>query len=146
MSLLYKVSKSEREKQILYINAYVWNLERWYWWTYLQDSSGDADIENGFVDTVEEGEGRTNWKSNTETCANEAASENLLHDTGNSNLVLCDNLEGWDGVGGELEVQEGGDICIPMTGSCDIRQKLTKYYKAIFFLFLNLTRKIFKIN
>ena len=26
-------SKSEREKQILYINTYVWNLERWYWWT-----------------------------------------------------------------------------------------------------------------
>ena len=22
--------KSEREKQILYINAYIWNLERWY--------------------------------------------------------------------------------------------------------------------
>ena len=30
-----KWSKSERE-QISYINAYVWNLERWwYWWTYL---------------------------------------------------------------------------------------------------------------
>ena len=26
-------SKSEREKQILYMNAYIWNLERWYWWT-----------------------------------------------------------------------------------------------------------------
>jgi len=24
--------------------------------------------------------------------------------------VLYDNLEGWDGVGGEREVQEGGDI------------------------------------
>ena len=23
-------SKSEREKQILYINAYMWNLEKWY--------------------------------------------------------------------------------------------------------------------
>ena len=30
----------------------------------------------------------------------------------------CDNLEGWDGVGGEKEVQEGGDICIPMLDSC----------------------------
>ena len=29
-------SKSEREKQILYINTYVWNLERWPWWTCLQ--------------------------------------------------------------------------------------------------------------
>ena len=34
-------SKSEREKQILYINAYVWNLERRYWWTYLQDIGGE---------------------------------------------------------------------------------------------------------
>ena len=31
--------------------------------------------------------------------------------------VLCDNLDGWDGVGGGREVQEGGDICIPMAAS-----------------------------
>ena len=24
-------SKSEREKQILYINRYMWSLENWYW-------------------------------------------------------------------------------------------------------------------
>ena len=30
---------------------------------------------------------------------------------------LCDNLEGWEGVGGEKAVQEGGDICIPMADS-----------------------------
>ena len=35
-----------------------------------------------------------------------------------SNLVLCDNLEDWDGMGGEREVQEGRDICIPMADSC----------------------------
>ena len=29
-------SKSEGEKQISYINAYMWNLEKWYWWNYLQ--------------------------------------------------------------------------------------------------------------
>ena len=29
-------SKSEREKQISYINAYMWNLEKWYRWTGLQ--------------------------------------------------------------------------------------------------------------
>ena len=33
------------ESQILYINACIWNLERWYWWTYLQGSNGDADTE-----------------------------------------------------------------------------------------------------
>ena len=28
-----ELSKSERERQILYMNAYIWNLERWYWWS-----------------------------------------------------------------------------------------------------------------
>ena len=32
-------------------------------------------------------------------------------------LVLCDNLEGWDEVQGGMEVQEGGDMCIPMADS-----------------------------
>ena len=28
--------------------------------------------------------------------------------------MLCDSLEGWDGVRGRREVQERGDICIHM--------------------------------
>ena len=32
-------------------------------------------------------------------------------------LVLCDNLEGWDGVRGVREVQEEGDICVLMADS-----------------------------
>ena len=32
--------------------------------------------------------------------------------------MLCDNLEGWDVVGGEREVLEGGDVCIPKADSC----------------------------
>ena len=31
---------------------------------------------------------------------------------------LCINLEGWHGEGDEGEVQEGGDISIPMADSC----------------------------
>ena len=31
--------------------------------------------------------------------------------------MLCDNLERRDGVGGGREVQDGGDVYIPMTGS-----------------------------
>ena len=31
--------------------------------------------------------------------------------------MLCDNLEGWDGVGGGREVQEGGDISILVADS-----------------------------
>ena len=32
--------------------------------------------------------------------------------------VLCDNLEGWDEVGGRREFQEEGDIWISMTDPC----------------------------
>ena len=31
--------------------------------------------------------------------------------------MLCDNLEGWGGVGFRRKVQEGGDICIPVADS-----------------------------
>ena len=37
---------------------------------------------------------------------------------GDRNVMLCDNLGRWDGVGGGREVGEGGDICISMAGSC----------------------------
>ena len=39
-------SKSEKERQILYSNAYIRNLEKWCWRIYLQGSSGETDIEN----------------------------------------------------------------------------------------------------
>ena len=44
-------SKSEREKQISYINAYVWKLEKWYRWTALQGRNWDTDVENKRMDT-----------------------------------------------------------------------------------------------
>ena len=31
---------------------------------------------------------------------------------------LCVNLEGWNGEEDGGEVQQGGDICMPMTDSC----------------------------
>ena len=31
--------------------------------------------------------------------------------------MLCDHLEGWDGVGGGREVREVGNICMPMADS-----------------------------
>ena len=42
------VSPNEKRK-LLCINTFIWNLERWYWWTYLGASSGDTDIENRLV-------------------------------------------------------------------------------------------------
>ena len=32
--------------------------------------------------------------------------------------MLCDDLEGWEVVGGGREVQVGGDTCIPLADSC----------------------------
>ena len=51
-------SKSEREKQISYINVCIWNLERWYWWTYSQSSNGD--IRHG-EQTCQHSRRRTGW-------------------------------------------------------------------------------------
>ena len=31
---------------------------------------------------------------------------------------LCINLEGWEREGDRSELQEGGDVCVPMTDSC----------------------------
>ena len=61
-------SESEREKQISYINAHIWNLEKWYWWTYFQGRKGDADIENGLADTVGKGGRGTNGDGSTDMC------------------------------------------------------------------------------
>ena len=49
-------SKSEREKQISSINAYMWNLEKWYRWSYLQGRNRDPDAENKCMDTKGEEE------------------------------------------------------------------------------------------
>ena len=54
-------SKSEREKQISYGIAYMWNLEKWYRWTYLQSRNRDTDIENKHMDT-KRGRGGMNWE------------------------------------------------------------------------------------
>ena len=43
-------SKSERDKQVLCINAYMWNLEKWYRWTGLQGRNRDTNVENKHMD------------------------------------------------------------------------------------------------
>ena len=36
---------SKSKKLVSYINAYMWNLEKWYRWTGLQGRNRDADVE-----------------------------------------------------------------------------------------------------
>ena len=47
--------KSERGKQILYTNAYMWSLEKWYGWTYVLGRNREASVENGHTDTAGKG-------------------------------------------------------------------------------------------
>ena len=61
-------SKSERETQILYINAYIWSLDRWWQPSYMQDSERDTDVKNRLLDSVGEGEDGMIWENSTETC------------------------------------------------------------------------------
>jgi len=64
------------------------------------------------------GEGWANGESSVETRTpphvEYVASGNLLYEAESSDPVLWDILDRWDGVGGGMEVQEGGDIHVPM--------------------------------
>ena len=62
-------SKSEREKQILYINAYIWNLERQKQWSYMKGRKGDTDVKNRLLESVRESEGGMILENRIETCA-----------------------------------------------------------------------------
>ena len=53
----------------------------------------------------------------------------ICYMTQSLNPVLCDNLEGCEWVG--REVQKRGDIVISVADSYDIWQKPTQYCKAI---------------
>ena len=96
-------SKPGRTKQILYLNAYIWNLEKGYWRAYLQDRNRDTNIEKGLVDTVRKGEGKPNWESSssstdmyTTMCKTDSWQEAATLYWEPSS-ILCDDLERWDG-------------------------------------------------
>ena len=46
-----EVSQKEKNKHYV-LSAYIWNLEKEYWWTYFQGRNRDADIENRLVGPV----------------------------------------------------------------------------------------------
>ena len=51
-----KWSQSERERQKLHGIVYMWNLKKWYKWTYLQNRNTLTDIENKLLVTKGEEE------------------------------------------------------------------------------------------
>ena len=58
---------SHKEREISYSNAYIQNLEKWYWRIYLQGSNGETDIENAYGHGDRGREGEMYGKSNMET-------------------------------------------------------------------------------
>ena len=50
-------SEVSQKGKVPYINAYIWNLERWYRRSYMPGSKGDTDIKIRLLDSVGEGEG-----------------------------------------------------------------------------------------
>ena len=75
--------------------------------------SFSRDTKDRLLDTGE-GEGGMISENSIETYTlpyvKQIASGNLLYDAESSNPVLCDNLEGLDGVGGGREVQGRGHM------------------------------------
>ena len=56
-------SEVSQKGKVPYINAYIWNLERWYRRSYMQGSKGDTDIKIRLLDSVGEGEGGMIWEN-----------------------------------------------------------------------------------
>ena len=135
-NLLYRVKYVRKRKNKYNINTHTWTLEKWYCWIYLQSRNRDSDRENRLMDTAGKGEGGTNWESiieiytNTLPYVKQIANRKLLYNTGSSTW-LCDNLEGWDGVGSGREVREEGDICIPMADSWWCMAETKQHCKAM---------------
>ena len=79
------LSKSEREKQIPHINAYIWNLQKWHRGAYLRGWNRDADAEAGLWTQQGKGKG-VNRESSvgvcTLSCVTQIASGKLPCGTG----------------------------------------------------------------
>ena len=87
-----------------HINAYIWNPDKQYWWTYLQGRNRDTDAENGHVDPMREG--GMKGERNTDICTLPDA----LAQGAQPGALLWPRWLGW----GESrrEVQEGRNICV----------------------------------
>ena len=75
-------SKLGRGEQISSINAYMWNLENWYRWTYLQGRNIEADIENGHVDMAGWGRIRKLGLTCTTMCKTDSSWASALNHRG----------------------------------------------------------------
>ena len=113
-------------------NAYIRNLEKWYWRIDLQGSNGERDMENSRMDMGRGEEDEMYGESNLETYIiiyKKRMNGNFLYVSEKINQVLCINLERWDGKGGRREVQKWRDIYLWLI-HIEVWHK-TKFCKAI---------------
>ena len=105
-------SKSERERQMLFLTYIYGNLERWYQWYYIQGSKGDMNVKNRLLDSLGEAESGMIWQNTTETCTlpyiRQMTNASSVHEAGHPKLVLWDNPERWGGEGGGSGVRIEG--------------------------------------
>lgn len=108
---IWEVSQKEKTNYILmcdiqsYINPCIWNLDNWYYGTYLQGRNRDADGKNGCGHAGRCGD---KWESGTDTdtlYVRQTARGKWAVHHGELSSVLCDDLEmGW--VRGKLKRKE----------------------------------------
>ena len=126
-------SKLEIEKQIQYINVYIWNLEKWYQWAYLHGRNRDPDVENGLVKQWrKERVGQIDAGALTyihRHHVKQPASGELLRSTGAQPGALW-----WPrgvGEGDGMEAKGGGRYVYTWLIHAVVQQNPTQYCKAI---------------
>ena len=129
-------NKSEREKPILHINSYVWNLgKKWYRWTCLQGRSRDTDLENGPVEIVGERGGWDDLREHHRHCTYHQVSNRQVMGSCcvAQGALLCaprwPRRVGWQGWWGGSRGR--AYVCTYNRSPVALQQKLTQHWKAI---------------
>ena len=101
--------ESDTERQISWDITYMWNLEKGYKWTYLQNTSKVTDVENKLMATRGWGGGGINWEIGTDIYTllyiKWISNKDLLYSPGNSTQY---SVMAYMGKGSKKR----GDICI----------------------------------
>ena len=76
--------------KLVYIDAHMWNLEKWYRRSYLQRRNRDTDLENKCMGIKGKRRGGRNWEFGTDKytllilCTKQTTNESLPYSTGNA--------------------------------------------------------------
>ena len=120
---------NQKEKNKYCILTHIWNLEKWYWWTYLQGRNRVANIENRLVDAVGEGEDGMNWETGIDLYTH-CVWNCCIYSLGDSVLCAVMTQRGGMGeIGGTLK-GEGTDAYLQLINAV-MQQKPTQHCKTI---------------